>query len=209
MIARHLQQLLPASSIQLTGGPSPGPSVAPILGVATSQGRAPALLTALGVTFGAVSLAIATVRGSGAVFAQAGDLMTVARLVGAGYLAWLAWSSFRKALSPPGLDPSRARSRSGLRNALAGFPLQIRNPMAIFFWLAVAALGNLQNAPVPVLAVFVLGAFINSFIGHGGYALLLSSGPVRRGYLHARRWIEAALGGFFAFAGFKPLTSEG
>lgn len=86
--------------------------------------------------------------------------------------------------------------------------MQISNHKAIIFWLAIAALGSLEGAPLPVLVVFVAGAFINSLAGHGGYALLLSSGPVRRGYLRARGWIEGALGTFFAFASYKLLTAE-
>ncbi len=210
MIIDYLPHLLLAWSVQLTGVLSPGPGVALILGVATAQGRAPALLTSLGIACGAVVLAIATVIGLAAVFARASELMTIVRLVGAAYLAWLAWMSFRKALAPPPPPKAMVLARaSALRYGLRGFLLQISNPKAIFFWLAIAALGSLDGAPLPVLAVFVLGAFVNSLAGHGGYALILSSAPVRRGYLRARRWIEAALGSFFAFASYRLATSEG
>jgi threonine/homoserine/homoserine lactone efflux protein len=44
---------------------------------------------------------------------------------------------------------------------------------------------------------------VNSFAGHGGYALLLSSGPIRRLYLRFRKWVEGALGCFFLYAGYR------
>ncbi len=204
----YLPNLLLAWGVQMTGILSPGPGVALILGVATAQGRGPALLTSLGIACGSIVLAVATVLGIAAIFAQISEAMTIVRLLGACYLAWLAWGSFRKALAPPALEAVPPTRRSALRQGLRGFVLQLSNPKAIFFWLAIAALGSLQDAPAHVLAVFVLGAFLNSLAGHAGYALLLSAGPVRRAYLHARRWIEAALGTFFAFASYRLATSE-
>ena len=68
---------------------SPGPSVMLILGVATSQGRAPSLITAFGVACGSIILSTATVLGLTAVLAEMADVMTLIRFAGAAYLAWL------------------------------------------------------------------------------------------------------------------------
>ena len=76
------------------------------------------------------------------------------------------------------------------------------------FWLAVAGVGGVGDAPLPVIALFVAGAFVNSFAGHGGYALLLSAAPIRRFYARAHRWIEGALGCFFWFASVKLATAK-
>ena len=51
-LAEYLPQLLLAWSIQAMGILSPGPSVALILGVATSRGRLPSVVTAFGVACG-------------------------------------------------------------------------------------------------------------------------------------------------------------
>ncbi len=187
---------------------SPGPSVALILGVATSQGRVPSLITALGVAFGSGMLAIATVVGLAAVFAQVAELMTIVRFAGAAYLAWLAVKAFRKAAHPPALEVGPARRDSAWRTGLAGFTLQVTNPKAIMFWLAIASVGGVGGAPLPMVVLFIIGAIINSFIGHGAYALLLSSAPVRRGYARARRWIEGALGCFFLFASIRLASAK-
>ena len=206
--ADYLPQLFLAWSIQAVGIASPGPSVALILGVATGQGRAPSLITALGVACGSIVLSLATVIGIAAVLAQVAELMTVIRFAGAAYLTWLAFKAFRKAAHPPALDVEAVRRVSAWRTGLAGFLLQITNPKAIMFWLAIAGIGGVGNAPLPVVVLFVAGAFINSFAGHGAYALLLSSGPVRRVYGRIRCWIEGALGCFFLFASFKLATAK-
>ena len=205
---QYLPQLLLAWSVQLTGVISPGPGVALIMGVATSRGRLPAVITSFGVACGAVVLATATVLGMSVIFAQMAGLMTVVRLIGAGYLIWLAYKAFRTAAAPPDLKLTDAPQISAWRTGLAGFFLQITNPKAIFFWLAVASVGGAGDAPLPIVILFIAGAFVNSFVGHGGYALLLSSRPVRAAYVKARRWIEGALGCFFLYAGFRLATEK-
>jgi threonine/homoserine/homoserine lactone efflux protein len=203
MIAHYLPQLLLAWSIQWMGVLSPGPSVMLILSVATSQGRAPSLVTASGIACGTIILATATVLGLASLFAQVAELMVAVRLVGAAYLLWLAWKAFRNAVLDKELVLKRAATGSAWRSALNGFTLQISNPKAIFFWIAVASVGGVGNAPLPVILIFIGGAFVNSFVGHSGYALLLSSGPVRRLYLRFRKWVEGGLGCFFLYAGYR------
>jgi len=207
MIAEWLPNLLLAWSVQLVGVMSPGPGVALILSVATGAGRRAALTTCVGIGVGAMVLAVATVLGLAALFADIAWAMTGVKVVGAAYLTWLAWKSLGKAVHPVDL-PAPGPVATHRRAALAGFTMQITNPKAIFFWLAVAALGNLHGAPLPVLALFVAGAFVNSFSGHGLWALALSSCPFLGVYRRARRWIEGALGIFFAFAAFKLATSR-
>ncbi len=207
-LTEYLPQLILAWSIQAMGILSPGPSVALILGVATSRGRLPSLVTAFGVACGSVVLSVATIVGLTALLAQVAELMTVLRWAGAAYLVWLAFRAFRKAASPPELMVEQVGRESAWRTGFAGFVLQISNPKAIMFWLAIASVGGVGDAPLPVVVLFVAVAFLNSFIGHGAYALLLSSGPARGAYGRARRWIEGGLGCFFLFAGFKLATTR-
>ncbi|MHA3916010.1 LysE family translocator [Halovulum sp. GXIMD14793] len=209
MLHEYLPQLLLAWSIQWMGVLSPGPGVMLILGVATTAGRGPALVTTFGIACGAVMLAIATVLGLATQVSQIAWAMTMIKLIGAAYLAWLAWGSFKKALNPPELIPRAVETGSAWRTALGGFTMQITNPKAIFFWLAVAAAGGIGDAPAHIVALFLTGAFVNSYLGHGVYALLLSSNPIRAAYSRFRRWIEGALGVFFTIFSVKLALSRG
>ena len=208
MFSDYLPQLMLAWSIQAVGILSPGPSVALILGVATSRGRLPSLVTAFGVACGSIVLSVATIIGLTAILAQVAELMTVLRWVGAAYLAWLAFRAFRNAASAPKLAVEPVGRASAWRTGLAGFALQVSNPKAIMFWLAIASLGGVGDAPLPVVVLFVAVVFLNSFVGHGAYAVLLSSAPARSAYGRARRYIESGLGCFFLFAGFKLATTR-
>jgi len=209
MIVHYLPQLLLAWSIQWMGVLSPGPSVMMILSVAISRGRAPSLVTAFGIACGSIILATATVLGIASLFAQVAEWMTAVRLIGAAYLLWLAFKAFRNAAFGKELVLKRAAGEGAWQSALNGFFLQISNPKAIFFWLAVASVGGVGDAPLPIVILFIAVAFLNSFAGHGGYALLLSSGPIRRLYLRFRNWVEGALGCFFLYAGYRLATARG
>ncbi|MGH1482394.1 MAG: LysE family translocator [Geminicoccales bacterium] len=202
-MAEHLPQLMLAWSIQLMGVVSPGPSIVLILGVATSQGRWPSLITAFGIACASIILSTATVLGITAIFANTANLMTVIRLAGAAYLLWLAYKAFRNMGIPPELNLHQRPQNSAWRAGLTGFGLQLSNPKAIFFWLAIASVGGVGDAPPSVILLFVAVAFVNSFVGHGGYALLLSSKPIRHIYFRFRRWVEGTMGCFFLFASYK------
>lgn len=206
----HLPNLLIAWGIQAGGVLSPGPAVALLLGVGMAEGRGAALTTCLGIATGAVLLATLTVIGLAAILVQYQPLLLAVKILGAGYLLWLAWGAFRRAASPP--PPPTAIggevSPSFAGRALRGFIFQMGNPKAILYWIAVAAVGSLETVSAPALVVFLIGAFAISFAGHGAWGVLLSSQPFRTAYAAARRWIEAALGAFFTFAAFKIATSE-
>jgi len=205
----YLPQLFLAWSIQLVGVLAPGPSVLLILGQATSHGRAAAVVTATGIACASIVFATATVLGFAVLFAQMAELMTLVRFIGASYLLFLAYKAFRTAVVLPPIDLKARITAPPLKTALIGFLIQLSNPKAILFWLAVAAAGGVGNAPPPIVLIFIAGAFFNSWAGHAGYALLLSSDPFRRGYLAGRRWVEGALGCLFAGFALRLATERG
>lgn len=207
-LATYLPGLLAAWSIQLFAVFSPGPAVALLLGVAGEQGRGKALIMTSGIASAAALIAVSTVLGVTAIVSEVSHALTVIRLFGAAYLLWLAYKAFRNAARGATIQAARQPHRNAAETFGAGFLLQISNPKAIAFWLAIASVGSTIGAPVWVAAVFVAGAFAISLIGHGAYALLFSARPVRLAYDRARRWVELALGGFLSFAAFKLATSE-
>ncbi|MDD9716980.1 LysE family transporter [Dinoroseobacter sp. PD6] len=208
MMAEYLPALLAAWGVQLVGVMSPGPSVALLLGVGTAQGARAALLTCAGIASASLVLSVATVLGLTVIFAQLAEAMVMLKLVGAAYLAWLAWGAVRRAVTLPPLPAPVATRATATRLARRGFLLQVSNPKAILFWIAIASLGGLAGAPWPVILIFVAGAFLNSFLGHAAWGLVFAAPPMRRAYLSGRRWVEGALAGFFAFASFKLLTTR-
>ena len=61
----YLSGIIAAYSILLVGASSPGPSVAMLIGIATEQGRTPALLATLGIASGSMTINVLTTLGVG------------------------------------------------------------------------------------------------------------------------------------------------
>ena len=200
----YLPRIMTAYAILIVAVASPGPAVALLLGLSLSQGRTSALAASLGIAVGAALLALATTRGLGLVMEQVAWLSTLIRMAGIGYLLWLAVKAFRRAAQPPvvGIATVRGQSRPS-RAFLTGLMMQLTNPKAIVFWLAIATVDATRGAPVPVVALFLIGAFLISLTGHAAYALLLSSRPFRLAYDRARRSVEMMIGGFLTYAAFR------
>ncbi|WP_324751815.1 LysE family translocator [Roseovarius sp. Pro17] len=206
--ALFLPGFVAAYSILAFAAASPGPAVAMLLGVAQTEGRRDALVVALGIAAGSATINIATLLGVGLILTQAAWAMGVLKVIGAGYLLWLAYGAFRKAAHPPKIEARAVRRRSLPRRFVAGYALQVTNPKALIFWLAIASVGATQGGGIGVVFVFVAGAYVISLVAHGAWALLLSSGPIRSAYARGRRWIEAGLGAFFVFAAWKLASSR-
>lgn len=209
MVLPWLPGFAAAYAIQAVAVASPGPTVALLLGLALSRGRASALAASLGIACGAAGLALATTQGLGLLMERVAWLSTAIRIAGACYLLWLAVKAWQRALAPPAVGITTLAGTGGFGRSFAmGLTLQLTNPKAIIFWLAIAAVGATQGAPAGIIALFVAGAFAISLAGHAAYAVFLSSRPFRLAYDRARRWIEAAIGGFLAWFAFRLATER-
>ncbi|MCG6882928.1 MAG: LysE family translocator [Silicimonas sp.] len=204
----YLPGFIAAYTILLVAASSPGPAVAMLLGISMHQGRSPALVACLGIATGSATINIATLVGVGLLLSQAAWAMMVLRMIGAAYLLYLAWGAFRKAANPPELRSAIPTLQNRARLFWAGYLMQVANPKAIVFWLAIASVGATQGGGPGIILTFVLGAWLISFLCHGAWGIFLSARPIRAAYVRARRWIEGALGIFFAFAAFKLATSR-
>jgi len=207
-LSPFLPGFIAAYAILLVGAASPGPSVAMLIGIATGEGRGPALIATLGIATGSATLNILTMLGVGLLLSQAAWAMSVMRLLGAAYLLYLAWGAFQKMVRPPQVQPLQIKRRSAWRYFLMGYLLQVSNPKAVAFWLAIASIGATTGGGPAVIALFIAGACAISFVCHGAWAVVMSAPPVRAAYAAARRWVEAGLGVFFVVAAYKLATSR-
>lgn len=208
-LAAFLPGFAAAYAILLVAASSPGPAVAMLLGIGAARGRGPALVASAGIATGSLVINVVTLVGVGLLLQQAAWAMMLLRLAGALYLLWLAWGSLRKAIAPPDLRAADVPAASMGRYFVMGMLLQVTNPKAIAFWLAIAAVGATHGGGILVVLAFVLGAWLISFACHGAWAVLLSAGPVRRLHARFRRGVEGALGGFMAIMAVRLAMERG
>jgi len=207
-ISPYISGIFAAYAILLVAASSPGPAVALLVGIATAHGRTPALVATLGISLGSMTINILTMLGVGIVLSQAAWAVNVLRVIGAAYLLYLAYGAFTKAFRPPSLNILELKHPSITKQFFTGYLLQVTNPKAISFWIAIASIGAVDGAPHLIVSMFVAGAFLISFCCHGAWALALSINSVRRGYVAIRRWIEGTLGCLFTFFAYRLVTAE-
>ena len=207
-LSPHLPEILAAYSILVVGASSPGPSVALLIGIATEQGRTPALMATLGIAIGSMTINIITIFGVELILLHAAWMMTYLRVIGALYLSYLAYGAFKKSLHPPTVEGISVQKRSYGKLFVKGYLLQITNPKTISFWLAIASIGAVEGASFGVVVLFVLGALVISFSGHAVWVVVLSVSRIRQAYAQFRRRIEFVLGSFLAFAAYRLATSN-
>lgn len=182
---------------------TPGPNMMYLVSRTISQGRRAGLVSLTGVAAGfGVYLAAAT-AGITAIFAVVPGLYLAVKLVGGGYLLWLAWQAIRpggvSVFAPSALpaDPARRLFTMGLVTNLLNPKIAIMY-MALIpqfvtpehgrVWLQSLSLGAVQIAvALTVNALIVLGA--------GGIAAFLSGRPL---WLRVQRYVMGTMLGAVA-----------
>lgn len=206
----YLPGILLAYSAFLLGISSPGPNVMAVIGTSMGVDRKSGVSLAVGVAIGSFTWAMLTAVGLSAVLSTYASALTVIKIAGGLYLLWLAYKAFKAAASSYDLEAKRldGKTRSPLGYTLRGYVIQMTNPKAALSWIAIISLGLQPGSPVWVAAVIVIGTFILSITIHILYAVAFSTPIMVSLYGKARRYIQATLGVFFAFAGIKLLTSR-
>jgi len=206
----YLPGILLSYSVFLLSIMSPGPNVLAIMGTSMSAGRASGSALAMGVATGSFIWALLTAFGLSAILISYAPALVAIKIVGGLFLLWLAWKSFRSAVSPqdPEVSSSTTPPKPWLTYYLRGLTVQMTNPKAALAWVAIVSLGVSVDAPLWVAFAVFAGTSTLSVIFHLLYALVFSTAPMIRIYTRARRWIQGALGLCFTFAGFKLLTNR-
>lgn len=208
--ATYLPGIILAYSAFLLAIASPGPNILAIIGTSMSVGRPSGLALAMGVAGGSVVWAVLTVIGLSALLATYATALVAIKIFGGLYLLWLAYKSLRSAASRHDIE---AQQLSGGRRTpggymLRGFIIMMTNPKAALAWVAIISLGLTPDAPFWVGIVIVVSTSASSAIIHALYAYAFSTRFMVGMYSRARRYIQATLGAFFAFAGIRLLMSR-
>ncbi|MEM7067665.1 MAG: LysE family translocator [Pseudomonadota bacterium] len=204
----HLSGILLAYAVVVVGLASPGPSVLAIISTALERGREPAVFFASGIVCGSAFWGITAALRMAAVLVKFASVLYFIKIAGGVYLLWLAWRSLRAVLNEIRNEQPKAKSGSRFEVWLSGLLLHLTNPKAILGWIATIALGVTPTSPTWVSFVVVVGGICLSIMGNFGYALLFSTGRMKRFYQNIRKPIGYFISALFGVAGVKLLTSQ-
>ena len=187
---------------------SPGPATITIAETAMSRGKAPAFVLVLGILTGSLFWSISASLGVAALMLAHGWALDLLRILGAGYLLFLAAKSAGQALGPDARNAVPPSAMSTGRMYLKGLVLHLTNPKAILFFGSLFAIGLPAGTSSSDLALIVAALAAQSFLVFTGYALLFSNPIMARGYLRMRRGLQGLFAIAFAGAGIKVLTTR-
>ncbi len=189
---------------------TPGPDMTLFVGRALSQGRAAGLACMFGAMTGCVVHTSMVALGLSALIVASPQAFLVLKVVGAGYLVWLAFQAIRhgSAFSP---DAASRRPRSIWQNWATGVGINLLNPKIILFFMTFLPQFVSVDDPNAAGKLFFLGLSfiplslpftIPMVLAADGFAgLLKKSAKVTR----VIDWLFAGV--FSAFA-FKILTAQ-
>lgn len=186
----------------------PGPNLLAVAGAALGQDRRTALAVALGVASAIFAWIALAAFGLGALLSAAPSLLTALKLLGGGYLCYLAARALIGAIRGGNVAYGTARARWSLVEAWRrGLLVNLTNPKAALMWGAVATfLFGSGLSAWQVLAFAPLG-FASAIVVYGIYAVLFSSAAARRGYARFHRVIQGLFGAAFGSLGGELVVS--
>ena len=173
----------------------PGPGVVYVVTRSVTQGRQAGLVSAAGLSAGAVAHVVAATVGMSTILLASATAFSVVKILGAGYLIYLGVRTLTGSASAKPIE--RPAARSLRRLFLDGVMVSVLNPkVAVFFLAFLPQFADPGRGSVP-LQVFLLGLLYCALalITDGGYALLASELRGRLGSrLGQRSWPRYASG---------------
>ena len=204
----HLTTLAVAFGLLSAGFISPGPNIMAVIGTSMAQGRKQGLALAAGIGTGTgIWAVLAVTRMSGLIAAYAWSL-TALKIFGVAYLLYLAYGAFKSAATPGEPLPTSHTYASRMRYYWRGLTVQLSNPKAALYWVAIAAVISGPETPLWAYAALVVGSAALSISAHALYALGFSTKGAVETFTRLRRPIQGAIGAFFSFAALRLATDR-
>ncbi|MGW7451713.1 leucine efflux protein LeuE [Streptomyces sp. NPDC054787] len=173
----------------------PGPNSLYVLSVAARRGVRTGYKAAAGVFTGDAVLMLLTAVGAGALLQASPLVFTVVKVLGAGYLAWLAvgmmrgawalWRTRREREEEPGAVPAGPGEGEGERPYRRALLISLLNPKAILFLMSFFVQFVDPSYAYPALSFLVLGGLLQT--GSFLYLTLLIFGGTRLSAAFRRR----------------------
>jgi threonine/homoserine/homoserine lactone efflux protein len=189
-------------------GFTPGPDNIFVLMQSIARGRRAGFVTIAGLCAGLCVHTAAVALGLAAVFAASETAFTVLKVVGAGYLAYLAWQALRAPASD--LGEVEASAITGRSLFARGVLMNLTNPKVLLFFLAFLP-QFVQPAAGPIalqVAWFGLCFIAATVVAFGTIALLAGLiGETLRRSRRAQLYLNRLCGVVFAGLAVRLLTS--
>ncbi|WP_415716969.1 LysE family translocator [Roseibium sp.] len=182
---------------------TPGPDMTLFMAKTLTQGKKAGVAAVLGATSGLIIHTILAAIGVSALLAASAAAFTVLKIIGAGYLIWLAWQSIRNGSSLT-LEAVEAPEQPFHRVWLQGLGVNILNPKIVLFFVTFLPQFVSASDPNAVSKLLFLGGYfvvlgmplcLLMVLGAGALSRKLKSSPR---VMRVFDWAFAGIMGSFA-----------
>jgi threonine efflux protein len=195
--------LVGIGAVQLLAAMSPGPAFLVVTRISVGESRRAALAAALGVTTATLIWAVAATLGMHVLLAEAAWLYDVLKLIGGGYLVWLAVQAWRHAGKPLAVAANGLAGMSAWQAWRLGFSTNLANPKVIVFFGSIFVTLFTPETPSWVRGAALVIVAANEIGWYAVVALLFSSRAAQAGYRRAKRWIDRVTGAVLMVFGLR------
>ncbi|WP_299965445.1 LysE family transporter [uncultured Roseobacter sp.] len=198
-----IESLVAFNLVLMAAIASPGAALLYFIKTCVAAGQTAAIATGIGLALAAAIWTLAALLGLEAVFRLFPWTYTILKVGGALYLIWLAVQIWRHARDPVG-EAAAPRGRA----FLSGLLINAGNPKSMLFAAAVIVVVFPKGLSAPEIALIVANHFLLEVCFYSGFALLLSSGPARRGYMSAKPVLDRIAASILGALGLRLLIER-
>ena len=182
---------------------SPGPALLVAIQTTLSAGRQAGIAIGCGLGLMAATWTMLALLGLEAIFQIVPWAYTVAKLVGAIYLVYIAWGMWRGARNEVKMKVTPARH--AFRQ---GFLINVLNPKSVFFAAAVLIVIFPANMTLAENTAVVINHLVVEVLFYIGLAFAMSTPAVRNRYLQAKVYLDRAASVILGGLGIRLLISR-
>jgi threonine/homoserine/homoserine lactone efflux protein len=182
---------------------SPGPAMLYIIRTTLASGRVIGLFTAWGLGFMAATWTALAFMGLDAIFAILPWTFILLKTIGALYLMWIAYQTWKHAREPMGQTPTPPA-----RAFLGGMLVNLSNPKSILFAAAVIMVIFPQNMDFADKALIVGNHLLMEFVVSSAFVFAFSTKHISAGYLRAKPVLDRIAASVLGLLGLRLLLSR-
>jgi RhtB (resistance to homoserine/threonine) family protein len=204
----YWSEFLLVAAAHLVAVVSPGPDFALVLRQSINHGRATAIWTSIGIGTGILVHVTYSLFGLALLIKGSVFWFDFVKYAGAAYLTWVGLKALR---SPPrrrdaAVPPVAVPARRGA--FLTGFLVNVLNPKAMLFFIAVFSVVMSPATPLTVRTGYGLWMALTTMGWFSLVSVTFTHGRVRRAFFRAGHWFDRITGLLFlAFAARLVLLS--
>ena len=202
--------LLAIAGVLLAGAMSPGPSFMVVARSSLNRSRGHGIATSLGTGLGVAIFALLASVGVTALLESVPSIYVVFKLLGGGYLLYLAYKIWQGAQQPLQMQQEQDRlvDQSLFNSFLIGLITQTSNPKTALVIAGIFAAFVPAQPPAFTAVLVALIAFIIDFSWYAAVAITLSTDRTRGVYARAKTGFDRVAGVFLGLVGLRLIFSK-